>query len=63
MGRWGEETPVAVLTVSEHQGRLPSRLVVVAERERIDLQLQSWRTAAPPTPPAWLSAPECVEQQ
>lgn len=61
IGRLGEAEPAVVMRVLEHQGRLPSRCVMTVERERIFLNLQSWRTGAPPSRPAWFAAVECAE--
>lgn len=59
--RPGERSTTVGFQVLSHQGRLPARCVVQAEGERMTLTLQSWRTAAPPAPPDWLSAPLCRE--
>jgi hypothetical protein len=58
--RGATELALAV-TLADHHGRVPGRLSFKAGNESGELALVEWRSAMPPQPPAWASAPPCEE--
>lgn len=60
--RDGESGPALAVTLAEHHGHIPGRLVFRAGSESGELVLVEWRSAAAPLRPAWVTAPPCRER-
>ena len=58
VARSGGGTPLTVVR-RDGVGAVPHRLELSVGSTAAELDLQAWRPDAPPSPPAWLSAPPC----